>query len=497
VIWKFLYSTALFFFSAAVIVSLIVQEHTKVAQDVNPALALVIIVVAMGWLFMVEGGQASLVGLPSVERTLYQHTHPITYQICSLAHKGNNLDRYLIGRQFMVLLIVFTMNQCGAALKHAEVFALPGWFLDFFLGAGIAMIMITACAGQLMSQVNACHCMLDFIDTHFMTVTLYVCLAIEASGLLHCVYLVQYIFAFITNKPAIASKEPPRTWFQGFLFWGRVIMSLGILVGCLTVTISALFNGQTTAWTGVPHGISVILFFLCMYIVGMLEGMQIAFFAMAKLTAAERNTSPMAAYTCQILYQGNNLPNFMIGRQICVTLNFFVIARLTTMDVDLDNPEEETVFGVSRPLQAFFNTGLTGAIVTTILGSIIWQLVASAFPAYFLGSPFGHILLRVCLALEHTGICAAAWCFGLLHRYTAGYKYDEEYIGTPEECKTKKKAELIIKARMRPESPHKKNNTNNTHTTIASLAVRPDHRRESIQLSESDHPPHTNDVEGN
>ena len=103
-VFKFFYSTALVFFSAAVIVSLIVQEETKVSHDVSPAIALVIIVVALTWLFMVEGGQASLVGLPPIEQSLYEDSHPITYRICKLAHNGNNLDRYLIGRQFMVLL---------------------------------------------------------------------------------------------------------------------------------------------------------------------------------------------------------------------------------------------------------------------------------------------------------------------------------------------------------------------------------------------------------
>ena len=164
-LFKFLYSTLLVIFSASVIVSLILQRETKVSQDVNAAAALGVIIVALSWLFMVEGGQASLVGLPPVEQVLYQHSHPIAYQICSLAHRGNNLDRYIIGRQFMVLLIVFTMNQCGAALKDATVFddVLPDWFLDFILGAGIAMILVTACCGQLMSQVNASHCMLDFM----------------------------------------------------------------------------------------------------------------------------------------------------------------------------------------------------------------------------------------------------------------------------------------------------------------------------------------------
>lgn len=447
---KYLVSTLLVFFSIAVTIALVLDEETKVAQDVSPGIAIAIICIATTWLFMIEGGQASMVGLPPVERELYKDSHPITYKICSVAHKGNNLDRYLIGRQFMVLLMVFTTNQCGSAFAGAGVFNLPDWFQDVLLGSGIALILITACLGQLMSQVNASHCMLDFADTHFMTVTLYTCLAIEACGLLHCVYLVQYIFTMISGKP-IQSNEEPRTWIQGFFFWIRVVMSLGILSGCLAVTISALFKGQTTSWDAIPNGIAVILFFLCMYIVGMLEGMQIAFFSVSKLTVEERASSPMAALTCDVLYRGNNLPNFMIGRQICVTLNFFVIARLTTLDINVDDGAgDETIFGVSKTLQGFFNTGLPGAIVTTILGSIVWQLVASAYPKVFLGSPFVHILLRVCLLLENSGVCSAAWFFGLMHKKVAGYQYDETYIGTNEERKARKKAELIRQARLRP-----------------------------------------------
>ena len=82
---KFAYSTLFVFFCIGVIVNLILGRETKVSHDVSPALAMVVIVVAMFWLFMVEGGQASLVGLPPVERALYKDTHPITHSICSLA----------------------------------------------------------------------------------------------------------------------------------------------------------------------------------------------------------------------------------------------------------------------------------------------------------------------------------------------------------------------------------------------------------------------------
>merc|ERR1719352_828875 len=40
------------------------------------------------WMSMVEGGQCSMVGLPPIDRELYKESHPITYQITSLGHKG-------------------------------------------------------------------------------------------------------------------------------------------------------------------------------------------------------------------------------------------------------------------------------------------------------------------------------------------------------------------------------------------------------------------------
>eukprot|EP00956_Cyclotella_meneghiniana_P045514 scaffold372843_cov305-Cyclotella_meneghiniana.AAC.1 len=65
---------------------------------------------------MIEGQQASLVGLPPVDPDLYKDSHPITYKNAALAFKGDNLDRYLMGRQFMVLLVVFVINQCTSPL---------------------------------------------------------------------------------------------------------------------------------------------------------------------------------------------------------------------------------------------------------------------------------------------------------------------------------------------------------------------------------------------
>jgi len=437
---KITYSVGLLIFSITIVMALIANRDTKVSQDAHPVAAAVILWAGIIWMSMVEGGQCSMVGLPPVNRDLYKESHKTTHMITSYGHKGDNLDRYLMGRQFMVIFINFTISLSGAPLADAEVFGLPSIIIKIFLESGIAMVLTNVIIGQLTSQVNASHCMLDYINNHFMTFTLWVALLIEKTGVMHTSYLIRDLAYMAAGKP-VESNEPPRDALKNFFHWGRVLWSLVVLGFSLVVTLSALFNGQTTMWPGVPPGVAVVLFFLLMSVVGMLEGMQIAFFAVSKLRKEERGEHPMALRTCEVLFrgEGKNLPGFMVGRQMCVTLCFFVIARVTTLNIEVG--VDDNIWGVPDTLQNFFNTGFLGAIITTILGSISWQLVASAFPIAFLSNPLVYVLLRWCLFLEATGICAAAWFLAMIQKSIMGFQYDEVYIGTPEERAAMKQAD--------------------------------------------------------
>uniref|UniRef100_A0A7S2H182 Silicon transporter n=1 Tax=Helicotheca tamesis TaxID=374047 RepID=A0A7S2H182_9STRA len=429
---KNIYSSCLLIFSIVIVMGLIFTEQTKLSNDVHPALAFFVLWGLVIWLGMVEGGQASLVGLAPINFDLYKDSHPITYISTKVCHVGDNLDRYLMGRQFMVIFIAFCINMAGAPLKDSELWGLPKWIIDIFLVTGFAMILLTAMIGQLATQVNASHCMLDYINSYFGVFTFYTAMAIEFSGLMHVSYFIQMVVGYAAGKP-IESNEPPKTGLQLAFFWLRVVVSAASLCFCLAVTLEALFNGQTTMWEGVPNAVAVILFFLLMSVVGLLEGMQIAFFAVAKLKKSERGSAPFAMRTCELLFRGSghNLPGFMIGRQLCVVSCFFIIARVTSLDVNVG--VDKNVFGVSDAAQEFFNTGLLGAVITTILGSISWQLVASAFPLAFLSNPLVYVFLRICLFLEATGICSGAWVLAAIHKKIAGFQRDEVYIGTAEE----------------------------------------------------------------
>ena len=429
-------STIALIWSCTLVGGLIFTRQTGLAKDVHPALAFILLIFAVCWLSVVEGGQASLVGLAPVNRELYKESHPTAYKCTAISHTGDNLDRYLLGRQFMVVFIVFTVNVSGNPIADAELWGLPQVVHDIFLGSGLAMILLTTMIGQLNSQVNASHCMLDYLNTYSNYITIVVARLIEASGLVHASYLIQIIVSAMAGKP-VESREAPRSDLQNIFFFGRCFMSLGILIFAFTVTLVALFNGQTTMWDGVPNGVAVIVFFFLMSVVGMLEGMQIAFFAVSRIPEDERGDSFFAKKTCEILFFGDahNLSGFMIGRQLCVVSCMFFIARVTSLNIEPES--DDTIFGVSSGVQSFFNLGFLGALITTIVASIAWQLVASAFPIAFLSNPFTYILLRLCLFLEATGLCNGAYVIAMIHKKIAGFQRDEIYIGTAEERRAK------------------------------------------------------------
>jgi len=441
-IFKSIYSVLLLVFSIVIIMGLIANKQTNLSSDAHPAAAYVLLWAAIIWLTMVEGGQASLVGLEPVDNQLYKESHPKAYKCTSITNSGDTLDKYLLGRQFMVVLVVFCVNISGGPIDGATLWGLPGWVVDVMFQGGLAMIMITCNLGQLMSQVNASLCMLDYTNNYFALLTLYVALAIEFSGLLHASYLIQMLVNLLAGKKSeneLKSKEQSRNpnIFHSIFFFLRCLISLAILCFCLAVTMEALFDNKTTMWSGVPAWAAVIIFIVLLCVVGMLEGMQIAFFAVAKIPASERGDSIFAKKTCELLFRGDgyNMPAFMVGRQLCVVSCMLFVARVTTVSI----PDgESNIFNVSQGLQEFFNLGFLGALFLTIVGSISWQLVAAAFPIAFLSNPLTYILLRICLFLEGTGLCQASWVLAAVHKRIANFQRDEVYIGTAEDRAAKK-----------------------------------------------------------
>lgn len=438
----YLYSMALLVFSIALIVGCIwTQQTSGTAPDPDglglpPLVVLTILVLLLAWLAVMEGGQGALVGLKPIEKDLYQQSHVVTSRITNLVYNPETtMERFIVGRQFLVVLVVFGINNMAATLSQATLWDLNDVVTDVVLESGLALILITLILGQLVAQVNAADCMLDFINNYIMLGTTYLALGLETLGLLHCTYLVQMVFS--QKKKKNDNDKNEISTGERIFFWLRVFLSLTLLGFAMAVTLSALFHGQTTSWEGLPNIVSVLVFFGLMGLVGMMEGMQIALFAVINMSEAKlQRESPVAYGNCRAIFgREDAMQAFLIGRQICVTVCTFLIARITTIrveDDDNNDEEQENIFGVPDSLQTFFNTGLLGAVITTIVASLVWRIIASSFPMAFLSNPLVAVLIRICLLLERSGICSAAWVLARLVKAIMKYEPDEVYLDVAE-----------------------------------------------------------------
>lgn len=126
----------------------------------------------------------------------------------------------------------------------------------------------------------------------------------------------------------------------------------------------------------------------------------------------------------------------------------FVAARCFSINKEHEDIiAGSTSFAASPGFQEFINTGLLGAVVTTILGSLIWRIFASNFPLAFLSNPVIYVIIRICLALEAIGICSASWVLGKIHKDIVDYQPDSVRLeGAPRQVTRRDKIEFTIDA---------------------------------------------------
>jgi len=226
--------------------------------------------------------------------------------------------------------------------------------------------------------------------------------------------------------------QPPRNLVQSVFFWIRVWVSTAFLAFALAVTLRAFSDGKSGMWDDlVSPTTSIIIFLLLMCVIGVMEGTQIAAFKLVHMPIEELEHHPLAYANCKLMFAEQNLQSFLIGRQIFVASLMFIVARIVSISSDDDDDNDGdgyTIFGASTGAQRFYNTGILGAFVLTVIGSLVWRIIASSFPLAFMSNPAIYIIVRICLIIEASGICSAPWVIARFHKKIIGYQPDEVYL---------------------------------------------------------------------
>merc|ERR1712241_1476776 len=167
----------------------------------------------------------------------------------------------------------------------------------------------------------------------------------------------------------------------------RYVGSFALFVFSTVVTVYAILQQKTSFWQAIPGWAALLIFLLVLFLIGVMEGIQIALVEL-KLQdpATYKATHPKAYRLGQIAARGDNIERFLMGRQctdqVFVVCLVFFAAKLTTIH---GRSPDGFLFPVPEVVQTLLlETGLLACVVVVIVAQLTPQIIASVYPVEFM-----------------------------------------------------------------------------------------------------------------
>ena len=199
------------------------------------AFRIILVWVLIFYLATLEGGQVAVVSLSSIPRASYEDTHKITAKCLAVVDKPGAMEKYIMGRQFLVVIVIFLLNivSTGSTTCESMTFGPMTDVAAAVCTTGLSLTFVTILVAQITSQIVASCCRLDFINNYLMWVNARLALAIEYSGILHTVHLVKIMLSRIFSAPDDSGVGAVNVFSlvtnSAQFFWARVLLSLFLL----------------------------------------------------------------------------------------------------------------------------------------------------------------------------------------------------------------------------------------------------------------------------
>lgn len=156
----------------------------------GPAVAhfavLIFVLILLAYL---EGLQVAILALELQSGESWKESHPRAYRLHSLVTKGNNVQRFLVGRQFYVVFVVFLCSQVTTFPSIHRPDSIPevAWFI--LIETALPGALLVLAFGQLMPQLIASNYPVTFCNLPGAMVVLYITLILESVGITHFSWL--------------------------------------------------------------------------------------------------------------------------------------------------------------------------------------------------------------------------------------------------------------------------------------------------------------------
>jgi hypothetical protein len=387
-------------------------------QAVLPAVPIanfIIFIFCLSLVFYLEGLQVAILAVEHNDPEQKKNSHPRAYELIKKVRHANNVDRFLVGRQFFTIFVMTLIAQV-TTFPDISTLGIPDavWFI--FVRTGFPGALVVTTIGSLQPQLLAAKDPWQFLNMYGCNSVMSLCYGLELTGICtHFAWLLIAICKATVFRTEVKSKatEIPEDEKMFYYFTEGVKY---LLSSCVVLTyFSLLMWGIWTGESVLP--VPSVVAFVCHCGAGLflahLEGLQVAMLvAEGKDHAPYSASHPTGFKLMQLALHEKNVRRFLIGRQFLVIFVVFLINQCTIFP-DISH------LGINGGVWFFFvSLGFPTAINILCFFQLPAQILGNTDPYKFMDRFGPTWTLYICLFVEWTGLAHFSWVVSAISRAT-------------------------------------------------------------------------------
>lgn len=442
---KFAWNTA--FVGLCVIMILVGVSLQYCILTAPPVVNFILLLGATTLLGYVEGLHYGVVSIEKWDMGKHLETYPRAVLIHDLCPNPVMVKRFLVGRQFLTIFVVFLIAEITTfPYVPSNFLGLPAGFILAFIQTGIPGIMYTLTFGQLIPQLFVEEFTLPFVNMRGSPFCVYLALFMEYIGVCHFSWLLYEttsslacyslrkaakekekeaaLFAKLPSSPSEAvisgegyelnkTTDSPEedlasfgldplkkklNWFDLFKYcWSTFATGCSVFLVCYGIS-------QGYATLPAPIGLVYFIFIAVLVLLFYLEGLMICIVATQYWDKEQfKEIYPRAYMLHDLVNRPENVKRFIIGRQFFTLLSNFLLAQVSTYPGWKSTGYDSVGFFI------IVKSGLIGVLITLSFAQLQSELIAAEYPLRFMNMRGSYTIVFISLLIESIGIGHCAW----------------------------------------------------------------------------------------
>lgn len=360
-----------------------------------------------------EGLQVAILAVEHDDCEVFKETHPRAYKLMHSVKQSNNVERFLVGRQFFTIFVMTMIAQVTTFPEISQLGVPPAvWFI--FIQTGLPGAIVVTTIGSLQPQLLAAKDPWKFMNLYGTNSVLNLCYGLETTGI--CTHFA-YMLINILRQTLFRTDIMPREHNRGDTLQGQVldifkyILSFSVIGFYLVYLMFGIWTGQ--AVLPVPFVVVFIIYCCAGVFLALLEGLQVAILLAEPKDLEEfKDSHPRGYKLMKRATHEKNVRRFLIGRQFFVIFVVFLINQCTIFPDIKQFGTDDIVWFI------FFQLGFPTALNVLCFFQLPAQLLGNHDPFLFMNRIGPRLTLEVCLFTEITGLAHFSWVASAISRVT-------------------------------------------------------------------------------